>query len=291
MRVERALSGNSTLSVGYNATRSIRIIGQDVFNALSPLTNTRPNPLFSTITFRGTFNNAFYNGMQADYTRRFARGVQFDANYTWSHSLDDIFGYAGQNDPGTTPQTNSRRLQYGNSAFDRRHELKVNYIYELPLGSNRALHGWSANGIVRITSGAPYTVVTGSNIGDGSHTQRPNLLCTNPSTGQSPQLFVSVLNRACFASPTVPDPSTGFLVGNLGRNTFTGPSLVNFDFSITKNTRISERLSHMFRAEFFNLFNDTNFNAPSTSLNDPNFGKILGAAPGREIQVAMKLIW
>jgi hypothetical protein len=99
------------------------------------------------------------------------------------------------------------------------------------------------------------------------------------------------LNKACFASPTIPDPSTGFLVGNLGRNTFTGASLINFDFSITKNTRITERLSHQFRVEAFNIFNNTNFNAPSASLNDPNFGKILGAAPGREMQFAMKLIW
>jgi len=169
--------------------------------------------------------------------------------------------------------------------------LKADYYYELPQGPSWALHGWSAGGIVRISSGAPYTVVTGATIGDGSHVQRPNLLCTNPSTGQSPGLFVPVLNRACFAAPTIQDPTTGFLVGNLGRDTFTGPSLINFDFSLTKNTRISERLTNQFRAEFFNIFNNTNFNAPSASLNDPNFGKILGAAPGREMQFAMKLIW
>lgn len=292
MRVERALTANSTLSVGYNATRSIHIIGQDVFNVLRPLLgNTRENPAFGNITIRGTFNNAFYNGLQAGYTRRLAKGMQFDVNYTWSHSLDDIFGYAGQNDPGTTPQTTSRAAQYGNSAFDRRHDFKADYVYELPLGTKSALGGWSVSGITRISSGAPYTVVTGTNIGDGSHTQRPNLLCTNASTGQSPGLFVPLLNKACFASPTIPDPSTGFLVGNLGRNTFTGPSLINFDFSITKNTRITERLSHQFRVEAFNIFNNTNFNAPSASLNDPNFGKILGAAPGREMQFAMKLIW
>lgn len=292
MRVERALNGNSTLSVGYNATRSIRIIGQDVFNVNRPLLgNTRENPQFGNITIRGTFNNAFYNGMQVGYTRRFAGGLQFDVNYTWSHSLDDIFGYAGQNDPGTTPQTNSRSAQYGSSAFDRRHDLKANYYYELPLGSSWALRGWSVGGIVRISSGAPYTVVTGANIGDGSHVQRPNLLCVNPLTGQATGLFVPQLNRACFAAPTIPDPATGFLVGNLGRNTFTGPSLINLDFSVTKNTRISEKLTHQFRAEFFNILNDTNFNTPSASLNDPNFGKILGAAAGREIQFAMKLIW
>jgi hypothetical protein len=291
MRVERALSGNSTISVGYNATRALHIIGQDTYNTLSPLTNTRENPVFGPITIRGTMNNSFYNGLQTGYTRRLTKGLQFDVNYTWSHSLDDIFGYAGQNDPGTTPQTTIRSEQYGNSAFDRRHEMKADYLYELPTGSNWALRGWSVAGIVRLSSGAPYTVVTGATIGDGSHVQRPNLLCANPTTGQSTGMNVPILNKSCFAAPTVADPTTGFLVGNLGRNTFTGPSLVNFDFSITKNTRISDKLTNQFRAEFFNVFNDTNFNPPSASLNDPNFGKILGAAPGREMQFAMKLIW
>jgi len=58
-----------------------------------------------------------------------------------------------------------------------------------------------------------------------------------------------------------------------------------------KNTRISERFSHQFRAEFFNIFNKTNFNAPNASLNDPNFGRITGAAAGRELQFAMKRLW
>jgi hypothetical protein len=292
MRVERALGANSTLSAGYNATRSVHVIGQDVFNVSRPLLgNTRENPLFGPISFRGTFNNAFYNGMETTFTHRFTKGLQFDANYTWSHVIDDIFGYAGQNDPGVTPQTNSRQMQRGNSAFDRRHEFKADYYYDLPLGKSWAGRGWNVGGIVRISSGAPYTVVTGATIGDGSHVQRPNLLCSNPSTGQSPGLFTPVLNPACFAVPSVPDPASGFFIGSLGRDTFTGPTSMNYDLNITKSTRITERFTHEFRAEFFNLFNNTNFNVPATALNDPNFGKILGAAAGREIQFAMKLLW
>jgi hypothetical protein len=292
LHVERSFWGSSRFSAGYDATRSVHVIGQDTFNVSRPLLgNTRENPLFGPISIRGTFNNAFYNGLQLAFNRQLAKGLQFDVNYTWSHSIDDIFGYAGQNDPGVTPQTNSRQMQRGSSAYDLGHDFKADYYYDLPLGSSWIGRGWNVGGIVRISSGLPYTVVTGATIGDGSHVQRPNLVCANAFTGQSAGLFAQVLNPACFAIPNVPDPATGFFIGNLGRDTFTGPSLMNFDFNVTKNTRISERFTHEFRAEFFNIFNKANFNAPVTALNSPNFGKILAAGSGREIQLAMKLLW
>jgi hypothetical protein len=269
----------------------VHVIGQDAFNPIRPLLgNTREFPALGTFSVRGTFNNAIYHAMQTKYTRRLTKGLQFEVNYTWSHSLDDLFGYGGQDDPGVTPQTNMRRMQYGSSGYDRRHDFHAYFYYDLPLGSNRLARGWNIGGISRVASGRTYTVVTGTNIGDGSHVQRPNLRCSDAATGQSTGLFAQMLNPACFAAPTVPD-ANGFLVGNLGRNTFIGPSSVNFDFNITKNTRISERFSHQFRAEFFNMFNNTNFNTPNASLNDPNFGRITGAAAGRELQFAMKLLW
>jgi hypothetical protein len=290
--VERAITTNSSLSADYVGTRSVHVIGQDAFNPIRPLAgNTREDRALGTLSVRGTFNNAFYNALQTKYTRRLSNGLQFEANYTWSHSIDDLFGYGGQDNPGVTPQTNSRQMQRGSSGYDKRHDFHAYYHYTLPLGSSRLARGWDVGGITRISSGVPYTVLTGTNIGDGSHVQRPNLLCTDASTGASTALFAQILNRSCFAAPTVVDPTTGFKVGNLGRNTFTGPSLINFDFTVTKDTKISERFTHQFRVDFFNIFNNTNYNPPNTSLNDPNFGRITGAAPGRELQFAMKLLW
>ncbi len=66
---------------------------------------------------------------------------------------------------------------------------------------------------------------------------------------------------------------------------------MNFDFNVSKNTRITERLTHQLRGDFFNAFNNTNFSGPVSTLNNPNFGRILGAASGRAIQFAMKLIF
>jgi hypothetical protein len=297
LRVEDEIARGTRLSAGYVGSKSVGVIGEDRFNLIRPLQgNTRENPLFSNITLRGSFNNANYNSMQISLNRRLSRGLQLNLSYTWSHSIDDIFGFADLNNPGVTPQTNSLRMQRGNSAFDMRHDLTIDYYYELP--TNRFGHlprsvvsGWVVGGITRIHSGTPYTVVTGGNVGDGVHTQRPNLVCANASTSVSPGLFAQVLNPACFQVPATRDPGTGFFVGNLGRDTFFGPSSLNFDVNLSKNTRLSERLTYQLRADCFNAFNNTNFSTPVSSLNNPDFGRILGAASGRAIQFAMKLIF
>jgi hypothetical protein len=297
LRVESEIAPSTRFSAGYVGTRSVKIIGEDRFNLLRPLQgNTRENPLFSNITFRGSFNNANYNSLQVSLNRRFSRGLQANVAYTWSHSIDDIFGFADLNNPGVTPQTNSRALQRGNSAFDMRHDLTADYYYELP--TNRLsrvpqvlVSGWLLGGITRIHSGFPYTLVTGGNVGDGVHTQRPNQVCANPNTGVSPGLFARVLNPACFQVPANRDPVSGYFIGNVGRNTFFGPAFLNFDLNLSKNTRISDHVTHQLRADFFNAFNNTNFNTPISSLNNPNFGVVLGASAGRAIQFAMKVIF
>ena len=216
-------------------------------------------------------------------------------SYTWSHSTDDVIGVAGTNDPGGGYQTNNMRQNWGNSNFDVRHLITIDYYYELPFADFKAVpgvlrEGWTVGGITTLRTGSPYDVQTGSNVGDGSHVQRPDRICKDSSTGASAGLFALVLNPSCFGKPGQ-DPATGFFVGNLARNAFYGPATVNFDFSVTKNSKLSERFTHQFRAEFFNIMNNKNFLAPVSTLNNPNFGRILGAAPGRQIQFAMKLIY
>lgn len=295
LRVEGEVLDKTLVSLGYVGSKSVKVIGEARYNLIRPLQgNTRENPSFSNITFRGSFNNANYNSLQGSVSRRLSRGLLFNVHYTWAHSIDDIFGFADLNNPGVTPQTPSLRMHRGNSAFDVRHDLKLDYYYEVPgmQGLPRALgEGWVVGGITRIDSGTPFTVLTGTNVGDGVSPQRPNVLCADVRSGQSTGLFQQVLNPSCLERPTVRDPETGFLLGSLGRNTFYEPATVNFDFNVTKNTRLNERFTHQFRAEFFNILNNTNFSRPVNQLNNPNFGRILGAAPGRQIQFAMKLLF
>jgi hypothetical protein len=85
-------------------------------------------------------------------------------------------------------------------------------------------------------------------------------------------------------------PQFGTL-GSLSRNSLLGPSLQTFDFNISKDFRIHERLAIEFRAEFFNAFNHTNFGNPVNSLANPTIGQILTSFAARDIQFALKLHW
>jgi hypothetical protein len=295
LRLEGELMPETRFSVGYVGTKAVKVIGESRHNLIRPLMgNTRENPAFNNITLRGSFNNSNYQSLQLQLSRRLHRRVQFNAYYTWSHSIDDIFGFADLNNPGVTPQTTDLKMHRASSAFDVRHDVKLDYYYELPTaGFLPPLlgQGWTVGGITRIDSGTPFTVLTGTNVGDAASPQRPNILCADARSGTSPGLFQQVLTPTCFERPAARDPLTGFMVGNLGRNTFYGPATVNFDFNIAKNTRIGERFTHQLRGEFFNVFNNTNFTAPVNQLSNPNFGRILGASAGRQIQLAMKLIF
>ena len=295
--VEGEIVKGTQASVGYVGSRTRGIVSDDYYNAPNPFQGgVRPNPAFGPIQLRGSCCHAHYNSLQTTLRRPLGRGVEMNLHYTWAHSIDDITGFSGNNDPGVTPQTNSLSLQRGNSTFDIRHNFNADFYYDLPLGKlqshpGKLLTGWTMGGIIRTNSGPHYSVVTGGNVGDGVHTQRPNISCADPNTGNATGLFSQILNKSCFATPTVADPITGFFVGTLGRNTLTAPSVFTLDTYMQKNTRLSERLTNQFRAEFFNTLNNTNWSQPISALNNPNFGRILGAGDGRQIQFAMKLIW
>lgn len=99
-----------------------------------------------------------------------------------------------------------------------------------------------------------------------------------------------------FGLPTVTSPVNGNLVlptpGNLGRNTFTGPGWSNLDFSLIKDTKITESKTLQFRAEFFNILNQATFYTPGGSLGSSSFGKSTGTATTeREIQFGLRFIF
>lgn len=327
LSVQRELGAGNILSVGYIGSRGLHLFIVGDRNPPVPVTNTQgvrtfatgtvnPNTGLTVITARprvnpafGLLNTAFaggssnYNSLQVGFTRKMARGAQVQLAYTWSRSMD--FGSAGninETGGGTAMQFQDPynfRADYARSNFDRPHNLRLNGIAPLPFKGNAFVEGWQVSGIMSAVSGYPFTVNTGfDRAGLGSQLGlplRPNYVAgCEQRLGQPNRWF----NPACYTIPGVGE------LGNLGRNTVTGPNLVNTDISLSKDTKLTEQRSLQFRADIFNVFNHTNFGIP------PNQGAFLsaatptGAAPNpsagvisftstssRQIQLSLKLLF
>jgi hypothetical protein len=194
------------------------------------------------------------------------------------------------------------RAERAVSSFDLRHRFSANVTYDLNL--NRWLsswprhltEGWQLSGIYTGASGIPITPFLSVDVsGTGELNDRPNLIA-DPNSG--------ALHDAAqwFNKAALERPANGSF-GSSGRNTVIGPSLHIVDFSVSKATRISERFSLQFRAEFFNLFNHANLSLPNVDFNSAAFGSIsetpdvtagnprLGEGGPRVGQFGLKLIF
>ena len=248
---------------------------------------------FNTIRWDGW---ATYHAFTLGVKRRFAKDLTFDANWTWSHSIDDA------SDPGATlNETNLPQNVYdmaaekATSSFDHRHRVVVSFVYQIPVprsathsGLRRPmaaiLSGWQAGGYFTAQSGAPFTVNIASdqaNIGAGP-AQRPNI---SGDVNAGPRTPDQWFNTAVFSLPAL------FTFGNAPRNVVIGPGLREFDFSLQKEIALKEASKLQFRAEAYNLFNHPNFNIPNRTAFTANFGRISSAQDSRQLQLALKFIF
>ncbi len=245
--------------------------------------------------------NSTYNALWVTATKRFAKGLQFNSSYTFSKSLDDnslnTNGYVVQN---SYDIRGSKAL----SDYDARHRFVFSGIYLLPFSGNRIVEGWQFSTIAQLQSGNPVNIVTtNTSLTGGPAVVRPDILGPVP-TGFHPagngniQYFPSL---ACTA------PTAGCLFvaanhfGNLGRNVIIGPGFQNIDFSLEKNTRVTEKTNLQFRADFFDMLNHPNFGQPNRTVSTAagnTFGQISNtrfpvgdSGSSRQIQLAMKFIF
>jgi hypothetical protein len=235
--------------------------------------------------------------MQASLIHQFANGLYFQAAYTWSKTLDNGSGSAfgdelnGLLQFGDYLNTNSNR---GVADFDRRHRFVVTYDYTLPFarwagisnsGIGKLAHGWFMSGMITFQSGNPFTVIDSSalTLEDTDGINAFNFASLAPgqtlksalTTGTTENRVPAYLNMdafvvggncvtaqntlvACSASTAV-----AAAVGNVRRNVFRGPFQQNWDMSFGKTTKLTEKMSMDFRAEFFNIFNHPSFQPPA----------------------------
>ena len=262
-----------------------------------PVDPRRPNPNLSGFRNLHWGGWSTYHSLSLKLEKRYSYGLTFNTNYTWSKAIDVA------SSPGATfsefnfPQdVRNRRAEKALSSFDHRHRLVLSYSYELPFGKGRSWNpnswvgrlaeGWTVTGIGAFQSGAPFTVNIPSdnaNVGAGP-AQRPDLAGSpNLDSGQTAQRW--------FATEAFRMPAP-FTFGNAGRNIVFADGLTNLDLSLLKNTPVTEQTRLEFRAEIFNLLNNTNFaDAPGRIAFTPNFGRYFTAENPRQIQLGLKLIF
>ncbi len=263
------------------------------------------NSAFFSAALNQTTGNSWYHGMQVNVNKRFSRGFQIQGAYTYAHAIDDSSDplVAAEKTNRSFPR-NSFALQNerGNSGFDIRHRLVLNYSWDLPVGKGgaflnsgfmgRILEGWRWSGITTIQSGHPYDLFGNR---DSEH------------TGLSARLDI-------IGDPTLPSghpkSQTGVnwdafqladygFAGNVGKNHYFGPGYNNWDMVMSKDTTITERVKLQFRTEVFNVFNRTQFDQPGNLYQDPGtFGfstetisRADGTTSARQLQFGLKLLF
>lgn len=277
----------------------------------------RPNPQFDVAGLGTSNSESDYHSLQMQVRGTYRWGLQFAANYTLQKSIDDqsdetVGAGTGFSFPFDSNNVITNRAR---SDFDVNHVFRSFVIYDLPFGrgkrwgdgvngiTNQILGGWQINTIVDISSGFPFTVTSGSQTDNYFVTTPANCGTdasgwgrTDPSDARGGVWFFhSALRQSTFnvqtnSNATFTMPAAG-TIGTCGRNTFTGPGFVQFDFGINKKFQITETWNLDFRTEMFNAFNSANFSNPGTlSIQSANFGKITSTrAPNRIMQFALKL--
>jgi Carboxypeptidase regulatory-like domain len=253
-----------------------------------------------------------YHALQTSMRINSWRGLTSALNFVWSHSIDnasdleDFIPNASQPNNSFLPS-----LERGNSNFDIRRRMTWNFGYALPRmagGASKLKNGWGFDGVLNLQDGQPFQLnynFEGDYSGSGEGFDRPDVV--GPIRyGKAPFNF---LDLTSFQVPctfgnttalTIPDPPNPPLptsgdsnclagsrhFGNMGRNSLRGPAFKELNFSIFKDTNLSEHVVLQFRAEFFNIFNHPNFSNPTlpayiTDAGSAGIGTIASATPGR----------
>ncbi|SEB37620.1 TonB-dependent receptor [Terriglobus roseus] len=236
--------------------------------------------------------NTQYDAFQFRANKRFSRGLQVQASYTWARNFDN----------GTTHQDSFHPMaDFAVSSQDVRNRFVASYIYDLPFGRGRRfagtispwqdilVGGWAVNGVTTIQGGTPLQITASNVSGLGNPTEYANW------DGQNATLHTDLhtrLNRS-FDTTHFSQPKA-FTLGNgpAYYNTLRGPGLNSTDLSLFKDFGAAERVKLQFRAEAFNVFNHVQFSNPNTSVASTSFGAITSQANNpRQLQFGLKLLF
>ena len=316
--VERAIGTSMSVSVAYvgshgyglNFPVDINQVPQSLLSVtdITPGKNKRPYPNYTSL--QGSTNNGIsnYNSLQVVFTRRMTKGLELNANYTYSKFLDsqDSSGWGSSAGSQTYQNSYCVPCNYGPSNFDERHVFTFHGIYTLPFGrggqflnrtvlEDEVFGGWRFAATSRENTGAPFTPVMSSNTSYAqAGSQFPNLI-GNPLSVVAPngagdtvnggqQAHVHTIdnwfNKFAYASPGIA------AFGNVHRNSLYGPDYSDLDFSFGKTFRFFTKYSLEVRADARNALNHPSFAGPDAAIDDNHPAVITGVTNGgRHVQL------
>ena len=289
------------------------------FPGANPNDPTQTTDPYGSVDFKHDVGQSTYHGLLISLEHRLSNGLSFETRYTLAHSIND--GSIGGGESNGPENVNCQRCDKGDSVTDVRHNFTTNAVYELPFGSGKAflngggalakiVGGWELSGIGTFHTGHPLTVTMNLNgsdnfrLPDGNDqtTQRPDLVPGVPLYLPGGVHYVpggngattSLLNPAAFQAPPLDSNGNFTRFGNAPNGVARTINIWQVDFSLTKETKLTERVEMEFAVQAFNIFNHVQLGDPSTNLDfDPgnqnggtgnlssgNFGSITSSVNG-----------
>lgn len=281
------------------------------YNINNPQDAAYGGAVFGGITAQLTDATSSYNSLQLSLEKRFSHGLQLTNAYTWAHCIDTGSGLRVNSNPFNA------RMDRGNCDTDVRHRYVGSAIYELPFFREQhgfighLLGGFNLATVVSLQTGLPFDIIeSGDRSLTGAGDDRPDYIGGNVKFVDPRSNAFGRLNSYFDGTGGgTPDAGTNPYFhrvgsggsaakgagryGNLGRNVFHGPGILNTDVSLAKTTRITEKQALTFRAEAFNFFNHGQFFNPGNSASQvdiasPNFGRITFARDARLVQLSLR---
>jgi len=290
-------SGIDLLDYNHNANTALIASAANPINGFTTTTTANvalrvPYIGYAPAGLQGTYfdGSSNYNSLQVTVRKQFSHGLTLQGYYTWSKSLTDLTV-----DSANSNNASNLNQQYGPSYFNRPNRFVINYSWDIPFGKHdgflgRLTEGWNISGVTIVQDGAPMTFVdgkagtaygtngTGTTSGFGRAELCPGMTYGDIAThggiesrlgGYSGGPGYFNANAFCTAPAIMPDgvtvttqaacPTCATLFGSSGMGILLGPGQFNFDASVLKTTRITERTSLQLRFEFFNLLNHPQF--------------------------------
>jgi len=279
VQLQRQIKADWVLNAGYVGTKGTALLEAVDGNPVIPGSARRLDPFRGAVILKCNCTSSIFHSLQTSLEKRLSQNFSMAAHYTWSSYIDgasDILNPSLTTEIGFPQDSYNRNADRGRSAWDRPQRLAVNGIFELPFlrqqhtALGKMLGGWQTTGFLTLQSGAPFSVLDGTDPGlrlSGlATTVRANVNTNLDLSRMSIEQILAAGGARLFSHVTAANS-----LGNTGRNILRSSGLHNLDLGVVKNTRLRESQTLQFRAEFYNTSNTRNFGIPDSSIASPNF--------------------